>query len=324
LISHGIATAGFYFFIKKVMGEWKKYFVYTNRERQAVVLLLVLTVSMLAIPHLFEPPLVPVSGALKEQLVTVDATDSVINMVTSSGLPSEPSVEPGIEKLFKFDPNTAALKELLSLGISEKAATVIMHYREKGGRFKKPEDLSRIYSIRKDLYERLRPFVRILAEQKQPKQYQRRDSFDYRPAYSKTQRPSRSIEINQAAQSEWESLPGIGAKLASRILMFREKLGGFIKPEQVKETYGITDSVFDVIRPMLQCSNHSVRQIDLNSITIEQLKEHPYFRGKIAYAIIRFREQHGSFKSIDDLKQLQVLDEDARIKMEPYLIIKNG
>jgi competence protein ComEA len=306
------------------MGEWKKYFVYTKRERQAVILLLMLTVSMLAIPHLFEPPLVPVSGRLKEELIKVDATDS--SLIKESSSTSQPGnfEESRSPNLFVFNPNTAGIQELMRLGISQKAATVIIHYREKGGRFKKAEDLSKIYSIRKDLFEQLRPFIRIPAEQKEPKQYHRRDSFEYKAAYTKIQHRPGPIEINQAAQLDWESLPGIGAKLATRILTFREKLGGFIKAEQVRETYGITDSVFDVIRPLLQCSHQSVRQIDLNSITIEELKEHPYFRGKIAYAIIRFREQHGSFKSMDDLKKLQVIDENLRLRIQPYLIIKNG
>jgi DNA uptake protein ComE-like DNA-binding protein len=306
------------------MGEWKKYLVYTKRERQAVILLLLLTVSMLAIPHLFEPPLVPVSGRLKEELIKVDSTDSSLVNETASGSESERFEESGSPKLFAFNPNTAGIQELVSLGISRKAATVMIHYREKGGKFKKAEDLSKIYSIRRDLYERLRPYVRIPAEEKPQKQYHRQDTFNYKSHVTKTLRTSRSIDINQAAQSDWESLPGIGAKLATRILTFRQKLGGFIKAEQVRETYGITDSVFDVIRPLLQCSTQSVRQIDLNTITIEELKEHPYFRGKIAYAIIRFREQHGSFKSMDDLKKLQVIDENLRLRIEPYLIIKNG
>jgi competence protein ComEA len=233
-------------------------------------------------------------------------------------------VEVGNEKLFLFNPNTAELNELIKLGISEKAATVIIHYREKGGKFRRPEDLARIYSISKELYGRLRPYVRIPIEQKVTRQYPRRDTLAYKPAYTKNVRALQSIEINHAAQAEWESLPGIGAKLALRILTFREKLGGFLNIEQVKETYGITDSVFNIIRPMLLCRNPSIRQFDLNSITIDELKEHPYFRGKIAYAIIRYREQHGEFKSLEDLKKLQVIDEVIRIKIEPYLIIKNG
>ena len=306
------------------MGEWKNYFVYTKRERQAVILLLVLIISLLAIPHLFEPPLVPMSGHLKEPIVTVVAADDSAISETSArtGIQRGLKNKPG--KLSMFNPNTAGLNELMNLGISEKAANVIIHYREKGGKFRKAEDLSRIYSIRKDLYEQLRPYVRIPVESKEPTIYRRRDSMNYRADYVKHVRSPGSIEINKAVQADWESLPGIGAKLALRIITFREKLGGFIKPEQVKETYGITDSVFAVIRPMLQCDNPSIRQFDLNSITVDELKEHPYFRGKIAYAIIEYREQHGKFKSMDDLKKLHGIDEAARSRIEPYLVIKNS
>jgi len=306
------------------MGEWKNYFVYTKRERQAVILLLVLVISLLAIPHLFEPPLVPVSGGLKEPFVIVEAKE-VPTITESSSTPGSPErlkYKPG--KLSVFNPNTAGLKELMNLGISEKAANVIIHYREKGGKFRKVEDLSRIYSIRKDLYEQLRPYVRIPEESKEHINYRKRDSMTYATGYRKNVRSPISIEINKADQADWESLPGIGAKLAMRIITFREKLGGFIKPEQVKETYGITDSVFAVIRPMLQCNNPSIRQFDLNSITVDELKEHPYFRGKIAYSIIGYREQHGKFKSMDDLKKLQGIDDVVRSRIEPYLVIKNS
>jgi len=306
------------------MGEWKNYFVYTKRERQAVVLLLVLIISLLAIPHLFEPPLVPVSGRLKAPYVMVEAKEvpPITELSSTPGLREGLKNKPG--KLSMFNPNTAGLNELMNLGISEKAANVIIHYREKGGKFRKAEDLSRIYSIRKDLFEQLRPFVRIPEESKVRTNYRKPDSMNYRTDYSRSVRSPISIEINKAAQADWESLPGIGAKLAMRIITFREKLGGFIKPEQVKETYGITDSVFAVIRPMLLCSNPSIRQFDLNSITIDELKEHPYFRGKIAYAIVGYREQHGKFKSMDDLKKLQGIDDVVRSRIEPYLIIKNS
>jgi competence protein ComEA len=306
------------------MGEWKTYFVYTKRERQAVIFLMVLIISMLAIPHLFKPPLVLEPGHLKDPLVTIERTEPEEEKQDFTRAVREEPDENKTGKLFDFNPNTAGLSELMRLGLTEKAATVIIHYREKGGKFKKAEDLSRIYSIRRDLYERLRPFVRIPPSSKPGEGYYRRDSLNYKPAFTNKEKLIRSIDINQSDQSEWESLPGIGTKLATRILTFRAKLGGFINAEQVKETYGITDSVFAIIRPMLQCQKASIRQFDINAITIEELKEHPYFRGKIAYAIIRYREQHGNFKSIEDLWKLQVIDEIIRIKIEPYILIKNS
>ena len=46
--------------------------------------------------------------------------------------------------------------------------------------------------------------------------------------------------------------PGIGAKLASRIIHFRGKLGGFYQIEQVGETFGLPDSSFQKIKYYLR------------------------------------------------------------------------
>jgi hypothetical protein len=74
---------------------------------------------------------------------------------------------------------------------------------------------------------------------------------------------------------------GIGQKLAARILLFREKLGGFYSVDQVRETYGLPDSIFIRIRPMLkigETGEGALRKIDLNSSGIEELRQHPYIR----------------------------------------------
>jgi len=308
----------------KKMGEWKNYLVYTKRERQAIVILLSITIILLAIPHLFEPPLVPASRGLQEAIVTVPNEDSpaLVRSTTESGrLPASPAVQS--PRLFLFDPNKAGKEELLSLGIPEKAAAVVMHYREKGGKFRRPEDLGKIYSIRPDLYQRLLPYVRISSDK--PAGFSHSASGDGGKAtYRLSSNVAKPIDINLSNQADWESLPGIGAKLAVRILTFREKLGGFMNVGQVGETYGLSDSAFGVLKPLLTCANPAVRQVDLNTVTIDELKQHPYFRGRIAYAIIRYREQHGQFKSLDDLRQLQVLDENERRKIEPYVVIKSG
>ena len=45
-----------------------------------------------------------------------------------------------------------------------------------------------------------------------------------------------SVDINTADTTAFISLPGIGSKLAARIVNFRDKLGGFYSIDQVGET----------------------------------------------------------------------------------------
>ena len=56
------------------------------------------------------------------------------------------------------------------------------------------------------------------------------------------------ININTASESELETLEGIGASLAEKIVEYREKNGKFKNIEDIKNVTGIGDSKFEVIK----------------------------------------------------------------------------
>lgn len=144
-------------------------------------------------------------------------------------------------------------------------------------------------------------------------------------SYHAGERPVRKkeiFEVNIADTSDFISLPGIGSKLASRILLFREKLGGFYDVLQVKEVYGITDSVFRIILPQLKCDSALVRKIDINVASKDLLKLHPYIRWNLANALVAYRSNHGSFSSFEDLAKVNNIDTGTMKKILPYLSFK--
>jgi DNA uptake protein ComE-like DNA-binding protein len=130
------------------------------------------------------------------------------------------------------------------------------------------------------------------------------------------------FDINTADTSAFIALPGIGSKLASRIVLFREKLGGFYDIRQIGEVYGLQDSVYKKISPMLKCSPHNIKKIDINSAEKETLKVHPYIRWQMANALVAYRDQHGSFHSVEDISKLENIDMEAVKKMMPYISFK--
>ncbi len=127
------------------------------------------------------------------------------------------------------------------------------------------------------------------------------------------------INLNEADTSELIVLPGIGSKLSARIVAFREKLGGFYAVEQVGETYGVPDSTFQKIKGRLQVDGNSIRKINVNSATKDDLKAHPYIRWNLANAIVEYRNQHGAFSSLEELKNIVLIDEGTFQKIVPYL-----
>lgn len=63
------------------------------------------------------------------------------------------------------------------------------------------------------------------------------------------------VDINTADTTAFIALPGIGTKLAARIVLFRKKLGGFTGVGQIREVYGLKDSVFVILKPYLRCDS---------------------------------------------------------------------
>jgi len=311
----------------------RDYFLFTKKERMGIFALLVLIFAVAVVPHFFEPELREEDkiefNTLENEIARLNAgiqADTVSEVASNHSPPiaERANYQPGTyEKsgdkqatLFYFDPNLLPDSGWRALGLRSGTIHTIRSYLSKGGRFRSPDDLGKIYGLHHDEYERLLPFVRMGGTQAITHNTENQNPYNTRREVLK------QIEINSADSLDWLAMPGIGAKLTSRILRFRERLGGFYSVDQVAETYGLPDSSFQKIRPWLKIEQATIRKIDINTASVEELKQHPYIRGKLAYAIVRYREQHGQFKNAEDLKQLMIADSLVVRKLENYLIIK--
>ncbi|MEO5563833.1 MAG: helix-hairpin-helix domain-containing protein [Chitinophagaceae bacterium] len=228
-----------------------------------------------------------------------------------------PAEGPKKGRLFDFDPNTLSVEGWKELGLRENTIRIIQNYLSKGGHFRKPEDLQRVYGLHADEYERLLPFIKI--EAASPAQ---NNSYTAEPGPPRTKGFHLSaFEINEADTSAFIALPGIGSKLAMRIVSFREKLGGFYSIDQVGEVYGLADSVFQKIKSYLKCDEGLIQKININTATVDQLKVHPYIKYAIANSIIAYRNEHGLFLKIEDIKRVMVITDEVYEKIRLYLSV---
>lgn len=218
---------------------------------------------------------------------------------------------------FAFDPNTASEADLRRLGLSPKTVQSIVNYREKGGRFRQAADFGKIYTLSAADYARLEPFIQIAATP----QPQRDSLVAQKPRFVSNKSNTVQVDVNRATVEEWQQLRGIGAGLAQRIVKYRESLGGFVRAEQVGETFGLPDSTFQKIRPQLVCSAFPLRKIALNTATEAQLKQHPYLKYRHIKSILQYQKKYGKFDSPDILQTWMEFDdgEDTYRRVRPYL-----
>ncbi len=313
----------------------KDYFSFTAKERKGVIIIVVIILLILFAPLLFSylHKNIPVDHKEFEKEIAqlkILKNDSTRNKnfnknyeneyVNDYSLPAGKKLPAIPAEVFYFDPNTATADDWQKLGLRDKTIKTIQNYISKGGKFYKPEDISKIWGLSPSVAKRLIPYVKIKTAAKEYPSFEKKE-------YSKTTSPYtpkivQPIDINEADTSAFISLRGIGSKLSQRIVSFRDKLGGFYSIDQVGETYMLPDSTFQSIKRFLSLGTTPVKKININAASIDEMKTHPYLRYNLANAIFQYRQQHGNFSSVAGIKKIMIVSDEIFVKLSPYLSVE--
>ena len=205
--------------------------------------------------------------------------------------------------LFPFNPNFVSESELEKLGFSNRQITTLLNYRNSGGKFSKKDDLKKVYGIDSDFYSQLEPYIELPVTEEV------------------IENAVILYEINTASEADLMKINGIGAVLASRIVKYRELLGGYIRKEQLKEVYGLQEETYNKINSYIELDISKIKKIDINFAEKYELAKHPYISDEAAQAIINYRSNKGMFRKIEQLLTENILNEVDFNKIKPYLKI---
>ena len=290
----------------------RSYFSFSKKELNGIFFLFLLILIILASPWFYRK-------LSKEQVYDLEKFKLEAAYFKNSEIKvfkSNRKKEAVAAVYFEFDPNSIGQKEWHKLGFSIKQIRVINNYVSKGGKFYKKEDLKKIYSISETQYALVEPYIRITAAYIPFKSV--KDEKVSKSVSSNNRIPVPLIELNLADSLSLLTVRGIGPSFASRIIRFRDRLGGFYTKEQLKEVYGIDSLKYSQIQGQVSIDAKLIQKIDLNTASFEQLKKHPYLTYKQMNAIIQYRQQHGYFQSIEDLNKVAILNKEIIRKIESY------
>lgn len=313
---------------QRIVNSLQDFFGISRKEARGAMVLIALCIVIIWSPFVFRRwvlPEVPVSTSSME----MKALDSIALLLYEKHARDHRERRPRDDgsadrterRLFNFDPNKSSPEDLAALGIPAFLVKRIGKFRSKGGRFRKREDLMKIYDFPTGLYARLQPHI-FIENQEYPRQ---QDEANPSKPGLKTAAHGRLVDvpatfdINQCDTTRLIRLKGIGSKLAQRILKFRDGLGGFHSTEQFNEIYGLDTLALSELRRYARIGS-GVRKININTATAEELGRHSYLRNrKMVSVLVNYRNQHGPFGSLEALRNAKVLDEATIQKMGPYL-----
>jgi len=215
---------------------------------------------------------------------------------------------------FPFDPNTADSTQLLRLGLHPFQVRSIYRYRAQGGVFRTKRDFAQLYGLTKKDYLRLEPYIRI--------------SDDYQPASTLFQKDERDtlrypvkikdgehITLNTADTTQLMRVPGIGSYYAKEIIRHGKWIGGYVNVNQLDEIDGFPQSA----KKYFVINHPTPQRININKLSLQELRRHPYINYYQAKAIIDYRRLHGDIKNLQDLRFSKDFSEDAIQRLEPYI-----
>lgn len=293
----------------------KDYFTFSRKERTALIILILLISIFIVLPYVisFKKNAPLINENLQQQVTQLLVKDSLPNnnLTTNEISNEKPFTENTAYEMFEFNPNTINEEGWKKLGLKDKTIKTILNYRSKGGKFKTPEDIRKIWGLKKEDADRIIPYAKIESKTN--------NILNTKEGAIKS---TVKIDINIATPQEWFTIPNMDRSLAYKIIKYKEKLGGFLTIQQVKETYGLTDSLFKTIEPYLILQTTNIKKININTADDYTLSNHPYINKDVAKAIIIYRTQHGAYTKIDDIKKIVFIKEDLYNKIAPYLAVE--
>jgi competence protein ComEA len=303
-----------------MINSWEAYFIFSGKERKGIIVLgVILTLSMVI------TFLVPNKNGLVGK--------------------TSPLTIPTLH-LFKFDPNTIDSANAIQLGIPIKQVNTLMHYREKGGRFYKKEDILKLYGLDPVIAHQLIPFIELKSTENLSKRGGRyttnekgnnyKSNYDYASRYKSNKESndgpwlkmnnravSWTIDVNEADANEWHDKTKLPMNIVHQIINYKNHLGGFTHPLQLKKVYGLADTDFQNLRPHLLVQKNFKPLLNSSNMNFSQWKSLGIFEDQQIFEILKLRKQQSGHISWRELVILFDLPEKQALWLKGRIIISD-
>lgn len=286
-----------------------KEYIYIPKKERTISFLLLLTINAGIATYyffIFEP--IPAEISISKSKSDLD----IQNYEDEKTAPLNVKVKGN-----KLDVNSMTQSDWQNEGFSEKQAKMIVSYKSRIKEFQNAKDLEAVYCISSE----------YIGKNKHRFVFSKLNTIEQENGQIKDNQivavvPAMKIELNSCDLNQLQSIYGIGEKLSSRIIKYRELLGGFVKVEQLKEIYGLREETFTAIESFVEVRT-KVKRININSADFATLIKHPYLDKSRVVSIINYRKSHGNYTTIEEIKNIYSISDSIFVKVKPYITVEN-
>jgi len=316
---------------------WRDFFYFSKNERRGIIVLAALILCVFSGTLFYSvwntKKEIPVSPERQQryeefQSAVIQGKD---NKSVNDFIPSDPGKNEVKPELFSFNPNEIDSLQLVRLGLERFVISNLLKYRQKGGVFRKPEDVKRIYGLSTEEFNRLLPYIYIPAVAKETGLANVKEEIGEKtvgidsvpvalssPVFQKQIKYAKDtlFDLNSVDTLELRKIPGIGNGISQAIYTYRKRLGGFYEVNQLQDIAYISDTLN---RWFFVGTEFVPEQINLNKASIQRLTAHPYLTYYQSKVIIEFRKRNGNLKNLKQLALFEEFTPNELARLEPYV-----
>lgn len=298
--------------------KWKSHFRFNKQERSGIFFLLLIIV-LLQIGYFFYRR---ISRYASEDTLIVDRELQI--QIDSL---KEVALQEDSFKIYPFNPNFITDYKGYTLGMSVDEIDRLHNYRKKNKFANTPEEFQKVTQVSDTLLASISPHFKFPEWTKKSKQSSVNSK---RPASKKDITIKKSFplkgplgevsDLNTATVQELRTISGIGEKLSTRIIKFRDRLGGFLIDDQLYDVYGLEPEVIEkTLKRFKVLQKPNIQKININTATAYKIATLIYIRRQVAERIVEYRYAHGSFDSFEELENIEDFPSDKIHRIALYL-----
>ncbi|MEN0010781.1 helix-hairpin-helix domain-containing protein [Flavobacterium nitrogenifigens] len=220
-------------------------------------------------------------------------------------------------KIYPFNPNFITDFKGYKLGMSVAEIDRLLAFRKTNRYVNSAEEFQQVTLISDSLLKTMSPYFKFpdWVTGKKNKQYvdYSKSKFDKKPQIV-------MMDINEATQEDLIKIYGIGPALSERILKEKAKYGAFMSMEQMEHIWGLSPEVIENLNKHFHIKTiPNIDKVKINTASIKELSQFPYFRYALAREIVVYRSMNGDIKVPDDLKKIKGFPIEKVNIIEKYL-----